>query len=141
MIANNRKQLDNMLLKELKKAMNYASKEMLANMYDETGGYYTGGTPTMYQRTGALGDTPKVTEVTASGSEVSFDAYLDTSGKYTTGSNPSMLQVLKLANAGERFTTKGGKSARPTIGKKGFWERAESKIGKTLNKSVKKFLK
>lgn len=80
MTAKNMKELEQMLLKEMRKAMNVASERMLADMYDETGGFYTQGNPKMYQRTGALGDTPKTTAVSSSGNVVSFKAYLDTSG-------------------------------------------------------------
>lgn len=139
MTAKNIKELEQMLLKEMRKAMNVASERMLADMYDETGGFYTQGNPKMYQRTGALGDTPKTTAVSSSGNVVSFKAYLDTSGGYTTGDNPSMTQVLDLANYGKPWTTKGGSPARATLGKKGFWERAEKKMQRTLDRTMRQF--
>lgn len=139
MTAKNMKELEQMLLKEMRKAMNVASERMLADMYDETGGFYTQGNPKMYQRTGALGDTPKTTAVSSSGNVVSFKAYLDTSGSYTTGDNPSMTQVLDLANYGKPWTTKSGSPARATLGKKGFWERAEKKMQRTLDRTMRQF--
>ena len=139
MTAKNMKELEQMLLKEMRKAMNVASERMLADMYDETGGFYTQGNPKMYQRTGALGDTPKTTTVSSSGNVVSFKAYLDTSGGYTTGDNPSMTQVLDLANYGKPWTTKSGSPARATLGKKGFWERAEKKMQRTLDRTMRQF--
>lgn len=139
MTAKNMKELEQMLLKEMRKAMNVASERMLADMYDETGGFYTQGNPKMYQRTGALGDTPKTTAVSSSGNVVSFKAYLDTSGGYTTGDNPSMTQVLDLANYGKPWTTKNGSPARATLGKKGFWERAEKKMQRTLDRTMRQF--
>lgn len=141
MTAKNMKELEQMLLKEMRKAMNVASERMLADMYDETGGFYTQGNPKMYQRTGALGDTPKTTAVSSSGNVVSFKAYLDTSGGYTTGDNPSMAQVLDLANYGKPWTTKSGSPARATLGKKGFWERAEKKMQRTLDRTMRQFFK
>lgn len=141
MTAKNMKELEQMLLKEMRKAMNVASERMLADMYDETGGFYTQGNPKMYQRTGALGDTPKTTAVSSSGNVVSFKAYLDTSGGYTTGDNPSMTQVLDLANYGKPWTTKSGSPARTTLGKKGFWERAEKKMQRTLDRTMRQFFK
>lgn len=139
MTAKNMKELEQMLLKEMRKAMNVASERMLADMYDETGGFYKQGNPKMYQRTGALGDTPKTTAVSSSGNVVSFKAYLDTSGGYTTGDNPSMTQVLDLANYGKPWTTKSGNPARATLGKKGFWERAEKKMQRTLDRTMRQF--
>lgn len=141
MVANNMIKLEQMLLKEAQKAMVVASDKILADMYDETEKFYTKGKPKMYQRTGALGDTPRTTTISTSGNEVSFDAYLDTSHNYTSGSNPSMTQVLNLANYGTPFTTKNGYSAKPTLGKKGFWERAEKRMQKTLDRTMKQFFK
>ena len=141
MAAKNMNELEQMLLKEMRKAMNVVSEGILADMYDETYGFYTQGNPKMYQRTGALGDTPKTTAVSSFGNTISFEAYLDTSGSYTTGDNPSMEQVLNLANYGNAWITSGGNPARPTLGKKGFWERAEKKMQNTLNKTMKQFFK
>lgn len=139
MTANNMKQLEQMLLKESKKAMEVASKKILADMYDETGKFYTSGKPKMYERTGALGDTPKTTAISTVGNEVSFNAYLDTFGGYTTGDNPSMTQVLNLANYGKAWITKGGRPARDVLGKRGFWERAENKMEEELDRTMKQF--
>lgn len=139
MTAKNMKELEQMLLKEMRKAMNVASEKMLADMHDETSDFYTQGNPKIYQRTGALGDTPKTTAVSSSGNIVSFRAYLDTSGGYTTGDNPSMTQVLNLANYGKPWTTESGNPARATLGKKGFWERAEKKMQRTLDRTMGQF--
>lgn len=141
MTAKNMKELEQIMLKEMKKAMSVASEKMLADMHDETGRFYTKGQPKMYKRTGALGDTPKTTAPSESNNAVSFEAYLETSYDYSTGSKPSMTQVLNLANYGIPFTTNSGHSARPTLGNKGFWERSEKKMEKTLNRTMKKFFK
>lgn len=145
MTANNMSDLNAMLIKELGKAMNIASDKALADMYDETGKFYTKGSPVMYDRTGALGDTPKTTAVTISsfgnGGQASFEAYLDTNHQYTSGDNPNMQQVLELANYGTPWTTASGATAKQTLGKKGFWERAEKKMDKTLDITLKKFFK
>lgn len=137
--AKNMHELRNMLMKEMRKAMTVAQKKMEADMYEETGGFYTGGEPKMYERTGALGDTPRTTSVDINGDTLSFDAYLDQRHQYTTGSDPTMGQVLDLANYDIRFKTRGGANARPVVGKRGFWERAESKMEKTLNNTMKDF--
>lgn len=54
MTANSMSELNAMLIKELGKAMNVTSEKTLADMYDETGKFYTKGKPVMYKRTGAL---------------------------------------------------------------------------------------
>ena len=139
MIASNMNNLERMLRNEARKAMDVVSAKALGDMYEETGDYYSQGKPKMYQRTGALGNTPKVTKTTSSGDEVSFDAYLDQNYVYPTGDNPSMGQVLDLANYGIPWTTQGGATARSTLGKKGFWERSEKKMEKTLDDTMSQF--
>lgn len=141
MAANNMRELEAMLMKELRKSMNVASEKMLADMYEETGKFYTKGKPKQYIRTGALGDTPKTTALTVAGNTVSFEAYLDKDHQYITGDNPNMEQVLNLANSGKAWTTKGGKQARATLGKKGFWEASEKKMERTFNRTMRKFFK
>lgn len=141
MTAHNMQELDAMLMRELKKAMNVTSNKALGEMYGETGGFYTGGEPKMYERTGALGDTPRTTSIRTGGKTVSFEAYLDQKHQYTTGDEPTMDKVLNLANSGIPWTTKSGSSARRTVGKRGFWERAEKKIGKSFEKTLGSFFK
>lgn len=139
MVATNMSQLEKMLMSRMQKAMSVASKKIEADVMEETWNFYTGGSPTMYVRTGALGNTPKVTGLTSGGKSVSFDVYLDDSGGYSTGDNPSMAQVLQLADRGIPWTTSSGATARPTVGKGGFWERSEKKFQKTLNEVMKSF--
>ncbi len=141
MVANNMSQLNVMLMKELRKAMNITSDKMLVDMYGETGKFYTKGKPKSYERTGALGDTPRTTALTSVGNSVSFESYLNLKHQYTTGSYPSMEQVLNLANSGIPFTSKNGYPARPTLGKMGFWEASEKKMERTLNQTMRKFFK
>lgn len=141
MAAKNMAELEQMIMKEMKKAMNVASNKALADMHEETGGFYTQGNPSMYERTGALGDTPRTTAVSQSGNSVSFKAYLDTSHRYSTGDNPSMEDVLNLANYGQPWSTKSGAQARATVGKKGFWERAKKKMGNDFYKTFSSFFK
>ena len=135
--ARNAKQLNALIMKDLKKAAHIASEKMLADMYEETGDFYTGGEPVMYRRTGALGDTPRTTSISASstadGGSVSFKAYLDTSTSYTTGRNPSMKTVLDLANNGGDMTNPPMKAV---VGKSGFWDRAEKKMEESFKETM-----
>lgn len=95
----------------------------------------------MYQRTGALGNTPKTSDLMDGGDVISFEAYLDTGHRYSTGARPSMLQVLKLANDGIPFTTSSGRLAKPTVGRSGFWEDAEKRVEKDLYNTMKRYFK
>ena len=101
-----------------------------------------GDEPTVYERTGALGDTPRVTENNVNqytdGGEVSFTAYLDNTHVYTTGDNPSMQEVLELANDGTQWITAGGKKAKLAVGRREFWERAEENMEKDFEETLSK---
>ena len=141
MTATNMNQLKQMIMKKVQKAMVVSQEKMLADMYDETGNFYTGREPKVYKRTGALGDTPRITTITTNSNSVSFEAYLDQKHQYTTGSNPNMLQVLRLANSKVPFYTKGGHMARATVGRKGFWERANKKMKKSFNNTMRRFFR
>lgn len=134
--ARNSKDVQKMLQKAMLNAMQVVFAKAEADMYEETGDYYSGGSPKMYERTGALGDTPRTTALSSSDTSVEFKAYLDEGHQYTTADNPTMTQVLHLANEGSPWTTQGGRPAHPTVGKKGFWERAQQKMEKSLNDTM-----
>lgn len=139
MVASNMSQLENMLISHMQKAMGVASERIKADVMEETYNFYSGSSPKMYVRTGALGSTPEVTGLTSKGKSVSFDAYLDDSHRYDTGDNPSMAQVLQLADRGIPWVTSSGATARPTVGNSGFWERSEKKMQKTLDDVMRLF--
>lgn len=130
------------ILKDMQKAMRIISDKALADMYEETADYYTGGEPIPadeggYVRTGALGDTPRTTALSTGGNEVSFNAYLDTNYVYSTGKNPTMTDVLNLADKGQTSSSVG--KLRKTVGKKYFWKRAKDKIEKDIDKTMRDF--
>jgi len=131
MKVNSTEELEKAILRNMRNAMKAVEAKALADMYDETGDFYTGGEPKQYVRTGALGDTPRTDGVKVNGNSVSFKAYLDDTHQYTTGKKPSMEQVLTLADKGSY------PGLRPTVGNTGFWERAERKIEKDLNETMK----
>ena len=132
------------ILNDVRKAVNVISEKALADMYEETADYYTGGEPVSaeqggYVRTGALGDTPKTTALTVGDKEVSFDAYLDTNYRYTSGKRPTMTDVLNLADKGQNSSSVG--YLRATVGKRNFWERAQEKIEKDMDNTMRSFFK
>lgn len=139
MIATNMNQLELIILNQIKKAMDISANNMLSDMYDETYGFYTQSNPKEYIRTGALGNTPKVSVPMVNKNSVSFEAYLDKTHKYLTGKEPSMSDVLNLANYGITNSSVG--KLFPTLGKQGFWERAKNKMLETFEEDMKTFLK
>lgn len=134
-VAKNMTELKKILNKEMRKALQVTAAKAEADMFQETAGFYTQGTPKMYVRTGALGDTPKTTSIIDNGDSLEFEAYLDTSEGYTTGKNPSMHDVLSVANDhGDNHA-----DLRHPLGKQGFWNRAEKKIEQDLNNTMRSF--
>lgn len=130
MSATNMASLEQMLLRAMQNTMKSVEAKALADMYEETGKFYTGGEPKVYQRTGALANTPRTTSPVSSGKSVEFTAYLDQSGGYSTGKRPSMSQVLTLAETGS------SPGLRPAVGQKGFWDRATQKIEQDLYEAM-----
>lgn len=122
------------LMKDLISAMKEAEYMAMCDMKEGTDVFYGGGSPKMYTRTGALGMTPKTSDFSSSasglGGQVSFKAYLDQSGNYTTGKRPSMATVLQLANYG------GVSGYRPTVGTKGFWEYSLSLMEESFYQTI-----
>ena len=135
--ARNMKELENMLKKEMRKAMTVTASKVEADMYEETAGFYTAKKkPKMYERTGALGDTPKTTAIKSSGNTMSFEAYLDDNHQYSTGSKPMMSDVLYVAND---HALAGQYNLNPPVGRQGFWNRAEKKMEATYKRAMRKF--
>lgn len=137
MTITSMEQLERELLREMRRAMEVASQKMLGDMSEEVADFYTGGEPTMYERTGALGDTARTSPIEQNGNVIEFEAYLDTNYNYTTGKNPTMLDVLNLANDGITNSSVG--KLRKTVGKQGFWERAEEKMEKSFNNTMRSY--
>lgn len=136
-VATSMAQLEKMLLDEMKKCMNDAANNILEVMRTETQGFYSQGSPKIYNRTGALGDSPKTSPVVAGGKEVSFDAYLDQSVSYEVPNwdfiearYPSYFTTPEVFNAAEAGTAH-------ILGKSGFWARSEAKMQQELDKAMK----
>lgn len=139
MTAKNMKELETMIMKQAQKAMQVAQKKAEADMYEAVGEFYSGGEPVLYERTGALANTPSVSPLTTSGNTVSFKAYLDEGHQYTTGANPNMKDVLNLTNYGITNSSVG--KLRHAVGNEGYWEKAEQNIEKDVNETMRKFFK
>lgn len=108
-------------------AMSVVKIKALADMRESIGEFYAGGTPVMYARTGQLLSTPRTTGLMGGGNTVSFDAYLNQGGGYSTGKMPSMATILQHTNYGAVA------GLRPAVGSPGYWEKAETRIQADLN--------
>ena len=130
MTANNMSQLEKMLMSQMKKAMSVAAEKMKADVYEQTASFYTSGNPKVYIRTGALGDTPRITPITSSGKSISYEVYLDQSHSYTTGTwdMPTVMENAEVGGGG-------------ILGKPGFWQRSERNYQKTLDSVMRSFFR
>lgn len=138
MTANSMAELEQMLRHEMQKAMQVVQAKAEADMFEETGNFYTSGNPRLYQRTGNLGSSPRTSGLSGGGNTVSFDAYLEP-GDYTSAnarlqamgfsSYFSPLQVLTAAEYGTSHI----------LGRPGFWQRSEQKIEQDLNDIMSQF--
>lgn len=131
MTVRNNAELEKALMQKLKSAMQKGADRVLLDMHNELTDYYLTSTPEMYERTGAMGNTPDTTDVAVNGNTVSFKAYYDDSGSYSTGKKPTMLDVLNLADKGITGSSVG--ALRPAVGPQGFVERADDKIKDTMD--------
>lgn len=127
--AKNKRELEKMLMDSLETTMKKVASKSLKELKSTTNDFYhTGTKPKLYQRTDQLKNTPQVSPLTRNETSISFDAGLDTSGQYLTGSNPSMYQVLQWAEHGEAGITGGPLR----------WDQAKEKIKKTFREEMQK---
>lgn len=134
-------ELESMLRTHLRKAMEVVKSKAEADMFEETGSFYTVGHPTIYQRTGGLGSSPRTTNLSV-GNVVSFEAYLDPNqGWYGQGNPnpafitrgyPSYFSPMQILNAAEyHFAGVKGRSR--------FWFRAEKKMEQDFHNTISSF--
>lgn len=146
--ANNMAQLNRLLRDHAVKAMRVISKKSEEILYEETAGFYADTEPDVYIRTGHLGDTPRITPIEIgledSRTTVGFKALLDTDYTYDTGSEPTMEDVLHLANpsfdSSYVFSVNDG-NLRPVVGNEDFWVRANKRIQEMAESEMAKFFK
>lgn len=113
--------------KEAKAAMRDAQKKMYTKTQQEVQDFYSQGSPYVYKRTGALGNTPQTTPIQESGDTISYEIYLDQSHKYDTGRDlRSMSATLPAAEAGDYGI----------LGKPGFWQRSEGEFQDILDSAM-----
>ncbi|WP_373219168.1 hypothetical protein [Ruminococcus sp. 5_1_39BFAA] len=123
-------QLKSLLQRQMVKAMQEVQKEAYKRTKDDVQDFYSGGSPVVYQRTGALGNTPQFTPLKSSGNSASFSIYLDQSHNYSTGRDlVSMSALLPVAESG----------GYGILGKPGFWQKSEADIEEVLNSVMSKY--
>lgn len=122
MAANSLGEIIEQIKGDMKNALLDAQTQSELIMHDAILGFYAGGTPTMYARTGALGQTPATESI-----DDGFRTYLNQSGGYSTGKKPTMKQVIQLTDTG------AAAGLRPAVGAPGYWDKAEEQIKDAVN--------
>lgn len=122
--------------KEAKAAMRDAQKKMWKKTRQELESFYNQGSPTIYERTGTLGNSPQITSLQDSGDSLEYEIYLDQSVSYevpneafTSRGFPSYFTTPEIFEAAE-----GGTSG--VKGKSGFWARSEAEFQNILDSAM-----
>ena len=122
--------------KEAKAAMRDAQKKMWKKTRQEIESFYYQGSPTIYERTGTLGNSPQITSLQDSGDSLEYEIYLDQSVSYevpneafTSRGFPSYFTTPEIFEAAESgsFGVKG---------KPGFWARSEAEFQNILDSAM-----
>ena len=137
-VATSMGELERMLQQQLHNAMQVVQTKAETDMREETANFYSVGSPTIYHRTGALGNSPRVTGLSGGGNSVSFEAYLEPPSytvpniAFTSRGYASYFSPLQVLNAAEyHFAHVRGRS--------GFWHRSELKMERDLNNILSTF--
>lgn len=113
--------------KKLNSTINEVSRDAYFIMHDELDGFYSGGTPQYYKRTGTLRSSPEIKNVYCTQNEAGVTVGLDQSIGYSTGTFTGS-QVIDAAE----FGTAG------IVGRGGFWRRSEAEIQNAVDNAIKR---
>lgn len=138
--ATSMEQLQAMLRSEMSKAMSETMTKSLADMREQTMDFYSIGRPTIYHRTGQLGNSPRVQTLSVGSNFISFKAYLQL-GSYTVPNEEftkrgyaSYFSPLQVMNAAEYHQAH-------VKGRPGFWHRSQLNIERDLRNIMSKHFK
>ena len=137
-VATNMKELNAMLLQEVNTAMQEVANQALEDMREQTSEFYDYAKPKMYERTEVLKNSPRTSIVNVQpsifGGRVSFDAYLNQEHRYSTGKNPTMHQVLLVAETHKNCSYY---KLRAPVGHQGFWKRSQKSMARDFKKIMR----
>lgn len=135
-IIRNRAEMERAMKKKITRAMQEFRLKASDDMKEEMTEYYMSGTPKVYERTYEMDNSPEVLPVIDEGDEITTIARLNTDFKYNTGKEPTMEDVLNLANYGTNQSSVG--YLRDTVGKEGFWEEMQDRMEKDFYSTMRK---
>lgn len=113
------------LKRKLSKTIDEVADESEQIMDEELKGFYSGGKPSVYKRTGTLGTAPQITDKYCTGNSAGVTASLNQNISYDTGTF-SGAQVIDAAEHGEAGI----------VGRGGFWERSDTRIEDAVNDAI-----
>lgn len=145
MVVRSIKALREAVENDMRKAMKEAERKSLDAMREAIVDFYDYAQPIVYERTYRLLNTPRVEMIETNG----FKAYLDDDYTYPSvthtingvsyhSKEPTMADILELTNYDNRNSSVG--YLHPTVGKKGYWEEAEKKMVKIVDKAIMKHI-
>lgn len=113
---------------DVQNAMNVARDKTSKQLDDNILGFYGGGEPNIYSRTGTLIDASDVTSVSGGSDSYEFTASMDGNKiSYSTGtfSGSQVVDATELGTSG-------------VVGKSGYWEKTESEIPNIVDSELSK---
>jgi len=113
------------ILKEVQAACEEAVEKSYNKLNEELHGFYSQGSPVLYQRTGMLGSAARRTGVSCSRSGAFGEIYIDQGIGYSTGTF-SGSQVIDASET----------NSYGVLGRGGFWNRTEAMIPQFLNSAL-----
>ena len=116
--------------------MKEAQTKMLKKTKEETQGYYSQGNPTIYERTGALGNSPQTTALQGSGDFLSFEVYLDEGTAYEVPNSAFTSRGFASYFTTPEIFEAAESGSYHTLGKSGFWKRSESEFQNILDSAM-----
>lgn len=137
-------QLEHEIMLDVKNAMMVVQLRSETVMKEELFGFYAGGHPKLYVRTGQLGNSSRVSPLSVSGTTAEFRAYLDKASVHYVVPNPLFAPPGTTWNS--HFTTDEVFDAAEAgtagiVGRPGFWKRSEQRFEQELNNALGQYFK
>lgn len=137
-------ELEREIKQRMKSAMMVVQLRAETIMQEELFGFYAGGSPKRYQRTGQLGNSWRTTGVSDGGDTVSFKAYLDVGSTSYHVPNPLFDftgdGTFSHFTSQEVFDAAEGGYAH-VVGRPGFWARSKQRFDQELNNVMAQYFK
>ena len=126
MVVTSLAQLEQLLRAEMTSAMQMASDNIHSDIQKNLASFYSVPPGKRYVRTGNLRNSAERTPVTTAGNICSFEAKLNTTHGYTTGTF-SKTEVLNAAENHEAGI----------LGSPGFWRKSEERMQERLDSAIR----